>query len=130
MSHQPRPLDSREDLSLPEHFDKSVNRISTREVTEFHERLFTPAVLLPERHIAHWLSQRWPLLWQWIEEQQHILNDENAVEALLDLLHKPDGLPPKAQHCDHQISLHLPDPQMIWPMLTRAEGWLQSRQET
>lgn len=110
-------------------FDDAVNRILTREVTEFHKGLFTPTVLFPERGIAEWLSQRRPYLWQWLEEQQHVLSDENAVEALLALLHKPDGLTPKAQHCYRRINLHLQDhPQMIWPMLIRAEGWLQSRQ--
>lgn len=112
------------------HFDKAVNRILSREVTEFHEGLFTPVVLFPERGIAEWLSQRRPNLWQWLEKQQHVFSDENAVEALLALLHKPDGLTPKAQHCYHRINLYLQDhPQMIWPMLIRAEGWLQSRQD-
>ncbi|MHB9799952.1 hypothetical protein ACYCAX_19315 [Pseudomonas sp. MT3] len=90
-----------------ERFDKAVNRILTREVTEFHEGLFTPAVLFPEHGIAEWLNQRRPLLWQWLGEGQLMLNDENAVKALLGLLHNPEGLSPKAQQFYRQINQQL-----------------------
>src|SRR5690606_6678346 len=80
-------------------FDNAVNRILTREVTEFHKSLFTAVVLFPAQGIAEWLNQRRPLLWQWLGKQQLALNDENPVEVLLGLLHDPAGLPPKAQQC-------------------------------
>ena len=114
-----------------ERFDKAVNRILTKEVTEFHEGLFTPAVLFPEQGIEAWLAERRPLLWQLLGERQQVLNDSNAVSMLLDLLHCPDGLPPKANQFYRRINQHLDKhPLLIWPMLIRAEGWLQSRQET
>ncbi|RFQ22364.1 hypothetical protein [Pseudomonas sp. ATCC 13867] len=63
-------------------------------------------------------------------EGQLMLNDENAVEALLGLLHNPEGLSPKAQQFYRQINQQLCTyPILIWPMLIRAEGWLQSRKK-
>ncbi|WP_106802963.1 hypothetical protein [Pseudomonas sp. S5D5] len=113
-----------------ERFDKEVNRILTKEVTEFHEGLFTPAVLFPEQDIAIWLTERRPLLWQLLGEWQQELNDGNAVSMLLDLLHCSDGLPPKAYQIYRQINRHLQrHPHLIWPMLIRAEGWYRCREE-
>ena len=78
-----------------------------------------------------WLTERRPLLWQLLGERQQQLNDTNAVSMLVDLLHCPDGLPPKANQFYRRINQHLDKhPLLIWPMLIRAEGWLQSRQET
>lgn len=111
-----------------ERFDKEVNRILTKEVTEFHEGLFTPVVLFPEQNIAAWLTERRPLLWQLLGERQQELNDGNAVSMLLGLLHSPDGLPPKAYQIYRQINRHLhAHPLLIWPMLIRAEGWYRCR---
>ena len=113
-----------------EQFDKAVNRILTKEVTEFHEGLFTPVVLLPEQGIAAWVAERRPLLWQLLGERQQEFNDGNAVGMLLDLLHSPVGLPAKAQQMYRLINQHLhKHPLLIWPMLIRAEGWHRCREE-
>lgn len=113
-----------------ERFDKEVNRILTKEVTEFHEGLFTPVVLFPEQGIAAWLTERRPLLWQLLGERQQELNDGNAVSMLLDLLHSPDGMPPKAHQIYRLINRHLHEnPLLIWPMLIRAEGWHRCREK-
>ena len=113
-----------------EQFDKAVNRILTKEVTEFHEGLFTPVVLLPEQGIAAWVAERRPLLWQLLGVRQQEFNDDNAVGVLLDLLHSPDGLPAKAQQIYRLINQHLhKHPLLIWPMLIRAEGWHRCREE-
>ncbi|MGC5703040.1 hypothetical protein J4P02_22815 [Pseudomonas sp. NFXW11] len=113
-----------------ERFDKEVNRILTKEVTEFHEGLFTPVVLFPEQDRVIWLTERRPLLWRLLGERQQELNDGNAVSMLLDLLHSPDGLPPKACQIYRQINRHLQGhPLLIWPMLIRAEGWYRCREK-
>lgn len=113
-----------------EQFDKAVNRILTKEVTEFHEGLFTPVVLLPEQGIVAWIAERRPLLWQLLGERQQEFNDGNAVGMLLDLLHSPDGLPAKAQQIYRLINQHLHEyPLLIWPMLIRAEGWHRCRED-
>lgn len=113
-----------------EQFDKAVNRILTKEVTEFHKGLFTPVVLLPEQGIAAWVAERRPQLWQLLGERQQEFNDGNAVGMLLDLLHSPDGLSPKAHQTYRLINQHLHEhPLLIWPMLIRAEGWHRCREE-
>lgn len=113
-----------------ERFDKAENRILTKEVTEFHEGLFTPVVLFPEQGIAAWLTERRPLLRQLLGERQQELSDGNAVSMLLDLLHSPDGLPPKAHQTYRLINQHLHEhPLLIWPMLIRAEGWHRCRED-
>lgn len=114
-----------------ERFDKAVNRILTKEVTEFHEGLFTPEVLLPEQGIAQWLAARRPALWQLLSDsQQRELTDDNNVSVLLDVLHSPEGLSPKAFGLYTQINRHIQAyPLLLWPMLLRAEGWYRSRQE-
>jgi|TARA_R110001606_G_scaffold392944_1_gene562428 hypothetical protein len=113
-----------------EQFDKAVNRILTKEVTEFHEGLFTPVVLFPEQDIAAWLTERRPSLWQLLGERQQEFNDGNAVGMLLDLLHSPNGLSSKAYQIYRQINRHLQEhPRLIWPMLIRAEGWHRCREE-
>lgn len=82
-----------------------------------------------EQGIAAWLTERRPLLWQLLGEQQE-LNDGNAVGMLLDLLHSSDGLPSKAYQIYRQINQHLQKhPLLIWPMLIRAEGWHRCREE-
>lgn len=103
-----------------------MNRILTKEVTEFHEGLFTPVVPFPEQGIATWLTERRPSLWQLLGERQQELNDGNAVG----MLHSPDGLPSKSHQIYRQINRHLQKhPQLIWPMLIRAEGWHRCREK-
>jgi hypothetical protein len=111
-----------------EQFDKTVNRILTKEMLEFHKGSFTPVVLLPEHGIAVWLSERRPAVWQLLGEHQQAINDGNAVSILLDVLHSPDGLPATARRICEQINQHLRlHPLLVWPLLVRAEGWHQSR---
>lgn len=77
-----------------------------------------------------WLTERRPLLWQLLGERQQQLNDTNAVSMLVDLLHCPDGLPPKANQIYRLINQHLYEhPLLIWPMLIRAEGWHRCRSD-
>lgn len=111
-------------------FDDAVNHILTKEVTEFHKGLFTPVVLFPGQGIAAWMAERRPLLWQLLGERQQEINDGNAVSVMLDLLHSPDGLPPKAYRIYRRINQHLQEhPLLIWPMLIRAEGWHRCRED-
>lgn len=87
-------------------------------------------MLFPEQGISAWLTERRPLLWQLLGERQQELNDGNAVSILLDLLHSPDGLPPKAYQIYRLINRHLHEsPLLIWPMLIRAEGWHRCREK-
>lgn len=110
-------------------FEKTVNRILTRETIEFHESSFRAQILLPDRGIAPWLAERRPTVWRELGRYQHELTDDNAVQLLLDNLHCPEALPNKAKTLYRIINQHiLFHPALIWPMLIRAEGWYQSRE--
>lgn len=60
------------------------------------QSLFTTPILLPAQNIAQWLSNRRPQVWQLLAERQQEVTDNNAIRILLDQLHNPEGLPPKA----------------------------------
>lgn len=109
-------------------FEKTVNRILTRETIEFHESSFQANTLLPKQDIALWLAGRRPAVWRELGRHKYNLTDENIVESLLDYLHNPYGLTNKARVLYSTINKHIEShPALIWPMLVRAEGWLQSR---
>ena len=57
-----RPAASRykEGVRQKDLFEKTVNRVLTRESIEFHESSFSAQVLFPERSIAAWLIERRP----------------------------------------------------------------------
>lgn len=53
-----------------------------------------------------------------------------AFRILLEQLHSPESLPPKAYSVCRLINQHLLEhPQLLWPMLIPAEGWLGSRKQ-
>lgn len=111
-------------------FDLEVNRLLTTETIEHHESLFTTPILLPSQNIAQWLSSRRPQIWQLLAERQLEVTDDKAIRILLDQLHSSEGLPPNAYSVCHLINQHLLEhPQLLWPMLIRAEGWLASREQ-
>ena len=109
-------------------FEKTVNRILTRESIEFHESLFTAPMLFPERDIASWLAERRPEVWRKLGDRQYELNDENTVKILLDTIHSSNALSLKTKALYKIVNEHIQaHPALIWPMLVRAEGWYQSR---
>jgi hypothetical protein len=84
--------------------------------------LFTTPILLPAQNIAQWLSNQRPQIWQLLAERQKEVTDDNAIRILLDQLHSPEGLPPEAYSVCCLINQHLLEhPQLLWPMLIRAE---------
>lgn len=109
-------------------FEKTINRILTRETIEFHESSFQAQTLLPEHGIALWLADRRPAVWRELCRYKYDFTDENAIRSLLDYLHSPYGLTNKAKVLYRAINEHIElHPALIWPMLIRAEGWYQSR---
>jgi len=77
--------------------------------------------LLPSQNIAQWLSSRRPYIWQLLADRQQEVADDNAIRILLEQLHSPEGLPPKADSVCHLINQHLLEhPQLLWPI-----GWAE-----
>jgi hypothetical protein len=110
-------------------FEKTVNRILTRETLKSHNSSFQDQTLFPDRDVASWLAERRPAVWRELGEARHALTDENAVQIILGVLHDPEGLPVKAKSLYRIINAHIQShPALIWPMLLRAEGWYQSRE--
>ncbi len=109
-------------------FDKTVNHILTQESIEFHQSSFKAPTLLPERDIASWLAERRPEVWRKLGDRQHELDDENAVQILLDTLHNSRSLSLKTKTLYKIVNEHIKAyPALIWPMWLRAERWYQSR---
>jgi hypothetical protein len=85
-------------------------------------------MLLPEQDIASWLAKRRPEVWRRLGDRQHELNDQNAVQVLLEKLHNSDALSLKTKALYNIVNEHIQaHPGLIWPMLVRAEGWYHSR---
>ena len=85
-------------------------------------------MLLPEQDIASWLAERCPEVWRRLGDRQHELNDQNAVQVLLEKLHNSDALSLKTKALYNIVNEHIQaHPGLIWPMLVRAEGWYHSR---
>jgi hypothetical protein len=109
-------------------FDKTLNQILTKEILEFHDSHFTAQILMPDENIWQWLNSRRPLLSHLLLTQNKSVNDEQIIDNLLSLLHKPTGLTETQYQpylkANAQIKAY---PILLWPMLLRAEAWLTAR---
>lgn len=120
--------DYKESRRQKQAFDKTLNQILTKEVLEFHDSSFAAPILMPSEYIWQWLSARRPLLSDLLLTQNKAVDDEQIVDSLLSLLHKPIGLT-ETQYQPYLrvntlIKIH---PILLWPMLLRAEAWLTAR---
>jgi hypothetical protein len=109
-------------------FDKTLNQILTKEILEFHDSHFTAPILMPDENIWQWLSIRRPLLSDLLLAQNKAIDDEQVIDSLLLLLHKPIGLT-ETQYQPYlkANALIKTYPILLWPMLLRAEAWLTAR---
>lgn len=110
-------------------FDEAVQKIVTKEALEFHETSFKADVLFPASGIHHWLLKRRPALCRTLGKVLDLSSDETVVNLLLEFLHSSNGMPIKVatayQKANSMIQTH---PQLIWPMLVRAEAWYMARE--
>lgn len=112
-------------------FDKTINKILTAEVTEFHESNFTAQVLFPQVAIKDWLSLRRPNLWNKLGDQQRHFTDATAIDILLGFLHDASNLVHSVQDAYNKTNdLIRARPILIWPMLLRAEAWFVARESS
>lgn len=120
--------DYKEGKRQKEAYDKTLNKILTKETIAFHESGFNDPLLLPSEHIWPWLLERRPLVSQLLIDQNLTTGDDEIIDSLLMALHSPTTL------TDHLLKPYLlanqhikRHPQLIWPMLLRAEAWLTIR---
>jgi len=109
-------------------FETLLNRILTRETMAFHESGFTEQILLPESGIKEWLALRRPHIRDTLALEWEEVSDDAIVGLLLDTLHNAGEMAFSMQHAYRQINATISSHQvMIWPMLLRAEAWLEAR---
>lgn len=120
--------DYKESRRQKQAFDKTLNQILTKELLEFHDSHFTTPILMPDVNIWQWLNSRRPLLSHLLLAQNKAVDDEQIVDSLLSLLHKPIGLTEtQYQPYLRANTLIKTYPILLWPMLLRAEAWLTAR---
>ncbi|RTL47601.1 MAG: hypothetical protein EKK46_17205 [Rhodocyclaceae bacterium] len=110
-------------------FDETIQSLLTEEVLEFHNSSFQADVLFPQTGIRPWLLKRRPVLCRNLEKLPDLNSDETLVNYLLDFLHSSVGMPVQVKDAyDHANSTIRNHPQLIWPMLLRAEAWYMTRE--
>lgn len=111
-------------------FDENIKSLLTAELLEFHDSGLTADVLFPDSNICNWLRRRRPLCWNQIEGVTCKVSDSDVVETLLVKFHRPED---EAFSVSEFYKTHnefiLNHPELIWPMLLRAEAWLQVRSD-
>jgi len=120
--------DYKEGKRQKEAYDKTLNKMLTKETIAFHESGFNDPLLLPSEHIWPWLLERRPLVSQLLIDQNLTTADDVIIDSLLIALHSPttltDNLLKPYLMANQHIKRH---PQLIWPMLLRSEAWLTIR---
>lgn len=112
-------------------FDAAISKLLTREVEEFHDSEFTADVLLPQSGRHDWLVRRRPRVAQLLSEAGTEVSDDNMVGLLLKLLHDSESLQGVWRTTYVRINTTITQiPELIWPILIRAESWLLVREQT
>lgn len=112
-------------------FDAAISKLTTKEIMEFHESLFTADVLFPQSGRYEWLVHRRPKVAQLLVEIGVAVSDDNIVEHLLTLLHDSVAMQGVWQSTYVRVNTTIIQvPELIWPILVRAESWLLVRDQT
>lgn len=112
-------------------FDIAISKLMTTEVMEFHESEFTADVLLPQSGRSEWLVRRRPRVAQLLTETGVAVGDDNIIEHLLTLLHNSASMQGvwRSTYVRFNTTI-IQMPELIWPILARAESWLLVRDQT
>lgn len=112
-------------------FDTAISQLTTKEVMEFHESLFTADVLFPQSGRYEWLERRRPKVAQLLIEIGVEVSDNNIVEHLLTILHDSGTMQGIWRSTYVRVNTTIIQvPELIWPILVRAESWLLVRDQT
>lgn len=112
-------------------FDAAIAELMTKEVLEFHESEFTADVLLPPTNRRDWLTRRRPRVAKLLEDASVIVADSNIIEHLLAILHHEGSMPGAWKSTYMRVNTIIIEmPELIWPILARAESWLLVRDRT
>lgn len=109
-------------------YDKAINRILTDEVLAFHDSNFSYPILLPKENIWSWLQERRPHIAHVLTEYNQDTKDALIIDSLLNTLHSTSNLDGSRLETYNKVNEHIKShPQLIWPMLIRAEAWFITR---
>jgi hypothetical protein len=112
-------------------FDTAISNLITKEVMEFHESKFTTDVLLPQSGRDEWLRRRRPRVAQLLIEIGVSVSDDDIIEHLLSLLHDSGTMQGVWRSTYVRVNTTIIQvPELIWPILVRAESWLLVRDQT
>lgn len=116
---------------LKRNFDIAISKSMTKEVMEFHESEFTADVLLPRSGRNEWLVRRRPRVGQLLRETGVAIGDDNIIEHLLALLHDSASMKGAWRSTYMMVNTTIIQmPELIWPILARAESWLLVSEQT
>lgn len=111
-------------------FDAVIREMTTNEVLEFHNSNFAADVLFPISGRCDWFARRRPNVWRLLTDAEMAITDRNVVPLLLKLLHNPPGRNESVRRVyDGVNQILLSQPELIWPMVLRAEAWHKVRNE-
>lgn len=112
-------------------FDAAILRLMTKEVMEFHESEFTADVLLPKSGRQQWLVRRRPKVAQLLSGIETEIKDDNIIGLLLKHLHDAEPMHGAWKSTYVLVNTTIAQiPELIWPILVRAESWFLARDET
>lgn len=109
-------------------FDAEILIELGKEIHEFHDRDLDRKVLVPDQNWCEWLALRRPTIWSILVRTQQNLLQENLPNALLNLFHNSSELSDSVRPTYQFVNRLLADnPNLMWPMLLRAECWFNVR---
>jgi hypothetical protein len=111
-------------------FDSYTYNRSSVESFEFMDDDFCLSYFLPTNQIYSWLLKRRPYVADRLKSAGLPLNDKNIVRSLLKMLQPTHGYHWSALEASRGVNEWITShPELIWPMLLRAETWFELRNQ-
>jgi hypothetical protein len=111
-------------------FNKILVRKLSDEVWEFHDSGFEAQILIPTKDIWNWLQEHREEVAQLLLDEGLPTDDEDIINSLLQALHTPTNIGPLYEEpFIRSNQAFRNEPQLMWPMLLRANSWLAARKE-
>lgn len=111
-------------------FDSYTYNRSSVESFEFLDDDFCLSYFLPTNQIYSWLLKRRPYVADRLKSAGLPSNDKNIVRSLLKMLQPTQGYHWSALEASRGVNEWITShPELIWPMLLRAETWFELRNQ-
>lgn len=128
--HATHSNEYRESYRIKQMFDCYTYERSSFETFEFLDGEYYFSYFLPTKHIYNWLLNRRPNVADQLRSTALPLNDKKIVNSLLKVLQPIHEYHWSALEASRAINdWILRHPELIWPMLLRAETWFELRNQ-